>query len=104
MKGDSHVHPFSLAAGVILGTALISTAATAQQSCNDRDKALALLTNKYQEAPVGIGVSNTGKLVELLTTADGRTWTIIETTPDGRTCLVASGEGWRKVEHEGPEA
>ncbi len=104
MKGLSHAHPFFLAAGVILGTALFPTAATAQQVCNERDSVLSALAKKYQEQPVAIGVTDTGGLVEVLATADGKTWTIILTTPRGMSCLLASGEGWRKVEHEGPEA
>ncbi len=28
---------------------------------------------------------------------DGKTWTIIISTPDGQSCLVAAGEGWRAV-------
>ncbi len=38
-----------------------------------------------------------GALVELLTTKDGTTWTIILTSPQGRSCLIASGEGWRPL-------
>ncbi len=104
MKGLSHAHPFLLAAGVILGTALIPTAATAQQSplCDYRDRILGQLAQKYGEAPVAVGITG-GALIELLTAKSG-TWTIILTTPKGMSCMLASGEGWRKVEHEGPEA
>ncbi len=55
------------------------------------------LAQKYQEVPVAIGVTNRGGLVEVLTTGDGKTWTIIISTPDGQSCLVAAGEGWRAV-------
>ena len=36
-------------------------------------------------------------LIELLTAKDGLTWTIILTSPQGRSCLIASGEGWRPL-------
>ena len=89
---------------LLLGAALavFSTAAAAQNSpnqCNTRDSVLSLLASKYKEAPVAVGVTNTGGLVEVLSTGDGNTWTIIVTTPQGMSCLVAAGEGWRAVEH-----
>jgi hypothetical protein len=56
---------------------------------------LSLLASKYKEAPVAVGVTNTGGLVEVLSSGDGATWTIIITTPEGWSCLVAYGEGWR---------
>ena len=67
---------------------------------------LGRLAKKYAEAPVGLGVTSMGGLVELLTTKDGLTWTIIVSTPDGASCLVASGEGWRRLDwtNEGSEA
>lgn len=87
----------TLALGV--GFALVSSAAAAQQPhCNDRSQVLELLAEKYKEAPVASGVTNNGGLVEVLTDAKGGTWTIIVTTPQGVSCLVAAGEGWRNRE------
>jgi hypothetical protein len=59
---------------------------------------LELLAQKYSEAPVAIGVANNGGLVEVLSTGDGNTWSIIITSPQGMSCLVAAGEGWRIIE------
>lgn len=106
MRGATHVtYPFLLAG---LLTALFPTAAAAQQVCDERDNMLGKLAQKYGEAPVAIGVTNQGGLVEVLTTADGKTWTIIISLPSEpvMSCLVAAGEGWRRVEPEerGPEA
>ncbi len=86
----------------LLGAALavFSSAAMAQSQCNKRDNVISLLANKYKEAPVAVGVTNTGGLVEVLSTGDGNTWTIIVTTPQGMSCLVAAGEGWRAVEQD----
>ncbi len=53
------------------------------------------LADKYREVPVAVGVTNAGGLVEVLTTADGGTWSIVITTPQGMSCLVAAGEGWK---------
>ena len=72
---------------------LISTPAMAQPTCVQRDKAIGYLAKKYGEATVAIGVTNRGGLVEVLTTGDGNTWTIIVSMPNGLSCLVAAGEG-----------
>lgn len=74
---------------------LSSTASAAQPQCNDRKQVIDLLAQKYKEAPVAAGVTNNGGLVEVLTDGKGGTWTIIVTTPEGVSCLVAAGEGWR---------
>ncbi len=76
---------------------LAPTEGAAQAPCNQRDNVLGHLAQKYQEVPVAIGVTNRGGLVEVLSTGDGTTWTIIISTPDGQSCLVAAGEGWRAV-------
>ena len=66
-------------------------------TCIDRDTVIEQLDRKYQEAPIAAGVTNSGGLMEILTTSDGSTWTIIMTTPQGMSCLVAAGNGWRTL-------
>jgi hypothetical protein len=65
-------------------------------ACAKRDALLSQLANRYGEVPVAIGVAD-GRLVELLTAKDGITWTIILTTPQGVSCLIASGDGWLRT-------
>ncbi len=89
-----------------LGLALVpmltlgSFEAAAQSTCSPRSDVLGHLAKKYGEAPVAIGVTNKGGLVEVLTTGDGNTWTIIVSTPNGTSCMVAAGEGWRTMDHD----
>ena len=88
---------------------LVSTGAQAAGQCNARDDVLKLLSNKYSESQVAYGVTNNGGLVEVLKSgpaAKTDTWTIIITTPQGVSCLVAAGEGWRDMEQiaKEPEA
>ncbi len=73
--------------------------AAAQGACSPRTDVLGHLAKKYGEAPVAIGVTNKGGLVEVLTTGDGKTWTIIVSMPNGTACMVAAGEGWRTMKH-----
>lgn len=87
--------------------AFVSSAAMARPQCNERDDVLDLLGKKYQETVSAIGVTNTGGLVEVLHDPKDGSWTIIMTTPQGMSCLVAAGEGWRYLIDQakaGPEA
>lgn len=70
-------------------------AAQAGAPCSKRTDVIAELGKKYKEAPVAIGLASNGNLLEVLTSADGATWTIIQTSPAGIACLVAAGEGWQ---------
>ena len=89
-----------------LGLALVpvltlnSFEAAAQSACNPRNDVVGHLAKKYGEAPVAIGVTSKGGLVEVLTTGDGNTWTIIVSQPNGTSCMVAAGEGWRTKDYD----
>ena len=77
---------------------LFGADASAQVSCSQRDKIVSLLAAKYKEAPVAVGVNGKGGLVEVLSSEHGHTWTIIVTSAEGLSCVVAVGEGWRTKE------
>jgi len=83
---------------LIFGRPLSIKPASAQPQCNDRAAVLEYLSRKYKEAPIAVGVTNTGGLVEVLSDGRGGSWTIIVTTPRGMSCLVAAGEGWRRLD------
>ncbi len=53
------------------------------------------LAANFREAPVALGVTGGGDLVEVMASQDGQTWTIVVTSARGRSCLLAAGEGWR---------
>ncbi len=102
-------HLFVSAAAVIAFLAVLfvflaPVAASATPQCGPHDRITEVLTKKYQEKPSAFGVTNNGQLVEVYTTGEGSTWTILITSPDGVTCFVSAGEGWRnKVQvAEGP--
>lgn len=67
---------------------------------------LAHLKARYGEVPVSYGPSNAGGLVELLESGPddpNPTWSIIVTAPNGVSCLIAAGEGWRTRKPVDPE-
>ncbi len=62
--------------------------------CGKREQMLGHLAGKYQETPVAMGMATNGTLVEVLASTSGSSFTIVYTTPDGLTCLMAAGSNW----------
>jgi hypothetical protein len=104
---QSHRHA-SLVVTAVLATAtalLPISAAASENQCGKHKDVKQLLLQKYNESPVGLGITSQGGLVEVLTASDGATWSIIVTTPDGLSCLIAAGESWHsKTITPGPAA
>jgi hypothetical protein len=70
--------------------------------CLARGEMARLLDARFAETPAALGVTEAGGLVELFHAKDGATWSIILTTPQGRSCLLASGEGWSERPRPAP--
>jgi hypothetical protein len=83
-----------------------ATPALAEAGCPQRQLVTDHLRSKYQEAPVAMGLADNGGVIEVFATGEGSTWTILITTPDGATCMIASGQGWEALPYAelGPEA
>lgn len=87
----------AMAAIAMLTSTSTQTAADEPESCRPRSEALSHLAKSYGELPKGVGLTDAGNLIEVLSANDGSTWSIIVTTPDGMSCLVAAGEAWRDL-------
>ena len=86
------------AVAILAGIQLVSaTADAASPQCGPRTALLDQLAKQYKEAPAAVGLANSGALVEVLTSEDGTTWTIVVSRPDGTTCLVAAGQEWQAL-------
>lgn len=90
------------ALGILSGIALTATAtfsgeASAQESCGPREQVVKMLEKRHAEAPVSMGLAMNGAVVEVFSTVDGTSWTLLMTMPDGRTCMMAAGESWMSV-------
>ena len=77
--------------------------ASAQQVCMDRSELSSLLGQRYAETRVARGLSDRGRMIEVFASGDGATWTMVVTTPQGHSCIVASGEGWAGVLQRAPD-
>jgi hypothetical protein len=73
--------------------------AQAQQACAPREKVLKHLAEKYGEQPVAVGVMAGGAaVVEVIASQDGSTFTVIISTPNGLSCVKASGAAFQLLE------
>ena len=88
-----------LAAMSLLVT-FIPTAASAVGPCASRSELIAVLKDNLGEIKAGHGLSNRGHLVEVFVSPAG-SWTILLSQPDGRSCLVDTGEAWVMVPSAG---
>ena len=86
-----------VAAMVIGSAALFAPEARAQDDAVERETVVKELGEKYREAPVARGLASNGAMIELFTREDGASWTIILTTPDGKSRLLSAGEFWTKA-------
>lgn len=82
-------------AAVLVATSL-ALPASAQSVCGERNKFLEHLGSNYQEGPIAMGLVSDGNVLEVLA-SNGGSWTIIVTRPDGKSCVVATGDGWEDV-------
>ncbi|KIC16410.1 hypothetical protein [Leisingera sp. ANG-DT] len=90
MKNSIFALPLALAAV----TMAAAPAAAQSRNCAPRDAVIKRLAEKYGESRQSIGMGQQGMVMETFASADTGSWTITVTTPNGLTCLVASGQSY----------
>lgn len=65
--------------------------------CGARDAVIARLQTKYGETRQGYGLQRGASVVEVFASDATGSWTILLTTPNGVSCLVAAGEHWAPI-------
>ena len=76
---------------------LSATSANAQQVCAPRDRVVVQLKKQFEEEVSGRGLTVNGKkMIELFISEKG-SWTMLISDPQGRSCVVASGEYWQGI-------
>lgn len=89
--------------GALAATALLSafgaTAADAQQqrNCGPRDLVVTRLAEGYGETRQSMGLGANNAVIEVFASEETGSWTITVTTPNGMTCLVASGQAFEEL-------
>lgn len=88
---------FAQTLGLAIGLGLLGAGFAAAQStnCGPHDRVVQGLAEGYGEARVSMALGSNNTVVETFASAETGTWTITVTTPDGPTCLVASGQSYQ---------
>lgn len=96
----------SLVCAVVVAAMPLQAQAAEPSNCAPRKEVVSHLAAKFGEEPVAIGVSDSGRLIEILADRAGGTFTVILTTPQGVSCIVLTGESWqaRPLTVAGPDA
>lgn len=84
----------ALALGLVIAGAFLAFPSHAQEAWLERSEIMSSLSKSYTEAPIGLGLAANGAVIELFTTPDGATWTLIMTLPNGLSQILGSGEAW----------
>ncbi|MBY6139883.1 hypothetical protein KUV26_10590 [Leisingera daeponensis] len=90
MKNSLFALPLALAAIAVAA----APAAAQGRNCAPRDAVVKRLAEKFGESRQSIGMGQQGMVMETFASADTGSWTITVTTPNGMTCLVASGQSY----------
>lgn len=92
------MHRLLFALSLGFGLAVLAQAGHAQAaSCGERSKVIKSLAQKYGETRQGIGLGRNNGVMEIYASSETGTWTILITTPNGQSCLVAAGESFENL-------
>ena len=61
---------------------------------------IAYLARTYDERPIAAGLRSDGRVLEVLASKTGETWSVLISTANGIACLAASGEAWLPMTSE----
>lgn len=89
----------TLIGAAMLVAAVPSADAQAQSMrCGDRESVIDRLQTKYGEVQRSVGLQQGRGIVEIFANPRSGSWTIIITTPEGKSCLMAAGEAFHMLE------
>ena len=75
---------------------LLASPAWGQEKCAPRDKLAGELKGRFGEYRISEALAEHG-IVETWANAKTGTWTILRTSPDGQSCMIASGTHYRSI-------
>lgn len=101
MQISSWAAPLVFSSAAIFATGTAPGAETVPSNldlaCADRGEMTERLREGFGEAQTGLGLVNSAQVLEVWSSDETGTWTILMTDIDGQSCLVAAGESWKTV-------
>ena len=86
----------AVGATLLSGLALAALPAHAQSIELPRADVVEQLGAQYAETQAAVGLTNAGGVIEVFTSGNGATWTLVLTQPGGTSQVIAAGETWIK--------
>ena len=98
---------FRMAIGLVLLTVAQASSVSAQAiapPCAERSAIIERLSLKWGESFAGGGLQSETSVFEVWMSEEKGTWTILKTSADGMSCVMATGTNWRNVSPEAQPA
>lgn len=86
----------------ILTLGATTTEAQTRNNCAPRAAVIERLSSGFGETRQSIGLGANNQVIEVFASDETGTWTITVTTPQGVTCLVASGQAFETLAEVSP--
>ncbi len=86
-----------ISAALIFGAVSTAPPVMAQATCGQRDHLTAQLSEKYMEQLTAGGLQNASSVLEIWTSPENDTWTMLLSRADGTSCVVGSGTAWQTL-------
>ena len=84
-----------LATALVFGAAALAPPAYAQNAqCMPRDTLIETLQSRFGETLTGGGLQSESQLLELWSSQNTGSFTMLLTQPNGISCVVATGKNW----------
>ncbi len=88
-------------AALVFGTLALAPPVQAQTACAKRTMIIERLESRFHETYQGAGLQSTERLIEIWSSEETGTWTMLLSRADGISCIIASGQNWQFEKTEG---
>lgn len=82
--------------------ALQARSPIAEVICAPRDEMVHKLSHQFGERMAGMGVRSPESVMEVWQSDRSGRWTLVMNYADGKSCIVAMGEGWETLPGDPP--
>ena len=96
-KGGIEMFKYVIAAMIAATPALAQTG----PNCASTKDVYEILDQRFDESRTFVGVAQNG-LIEIFSNHATNTWTMIATTPNGVSCIIAEGKGFETIPYGDP--
>ena len=76
---------------------LSGAAARGQDRCMTHDEAVTWLETQFAEQAIGRGLAADGRAMFEVFVGPKGTWTLLVSTPEGGSCIIADGLDWQQL-------